>query len=529
MEPEEQTPEDLSRRDSLILLASVFVIGGCGLIYELATGAVASYLLGDSVTQYSLVIGIFLAAMGVGSWISQFIRTALIDWFLWLQVCIAVFGGYSTLILYAAFAHVDSMTLVLLACTGVVGMLVGMEIPLILRMFKDENSLRTAVAHVLTFDYLGALVASVLFPFFVLPFFGLVRSSLVCGVLNLAVATLGTSLFWRRLQSPLQLALGNGIAWCLVLFGFVFSGLATSLLEDRLYQDEIIFSQTTPYQRIVVTRWKQDYRLHLNGHLQFSSRDEYRYHESLVLPALSATLASTKDDLRILVLGGGDGMVVRELISFDQVAHIDLVDIDPEVVKLFRDHPALSQLNSEALKDPRLHVHFADAMVFLQSTKLAPWDLIIMDLPDPSTVATNKLYTDAFFGMAIRSLSPRGVLVTQASSAFYAREAYWCIHETLAAAANQFASVTGETPRNVIPYHAYVPSFGDWGFIMVTPSSLSPLEIDLVTPGDFMSQSMFEASLRFPQDQSHVSTAVNQLDDPILHRIHEKGWSEWGE
>jgi spermidine synthase len=524
-----------SRRRRLILLASIFVVGACGLIYELAAGAVASYLMGDSVTQYSLVIGTFLAAMGLGSWLTQWVRGDLLAAFIRVQLLVGVVGGYSALAVFAAFAHWDDVTWVVLGLACAVGTLVGMEIPFVLRLLRREAALRVTVAEVLSADYIGALAASIAFPFVVLPLLGLVRASLSFGTLNVLIASLGTALFWRELPGRRRLASWNALAWALVAVGLLLADRATTWLEDRLYQDEIVLAETTPYQRIVITRWRDDYRLHLNGHLQFSSRDEYRYHEALVLPALGVAmhgpeLESLAESLRVLVLGGGDGLAIRQMLPLRNIARIDLVDIDRRMVELFRERAALASLNDGAFSDRRVLAHYEDAMAYLRNSD-GKYDAIIMDLPDPSSVETNKLYTAEFFGLALRRLTDRGVLVTQASSPFYARRTFWCIVHTLQAAVERSDAVRagGRGARKLVPYHVHVPSFGDWGFVMAAPTALLEDGFALAGEGCFLTQDVFARARVFPPDTAEVATGVNSLLRPLLTHYHANDWSRWGE
>ena len=528
---EEELPGGTGHR--LLVLFSVFVIGACGLMYELIAGAVASYLLGDSVTQYSLVIGVFLAAMGFGSYLTQWIRTGLLSAFLRIQLAVGIVGGFSGLATFAAFAHTDEITPIVLAITGAVGALVGMEIPLVIRLLKHGTALRVNVAQVLTVDYMGALAASVAFPFLVLPLLGLTRAALAFGMFNVLIATFGTVTFWNYLPRRKSLCLWTAACWAVLAFGFAEAQRATTWLEDRLYQDEIIFAETTPYQRIVISRWENDIRLYLNGHLQFSSADEYRYHEALVLPALASAASSrgnTKDPLRVLLLGGGDGLAARDILRFSNISQIDLVDIDRRVVQLFRENRLLANLNGGSLSDPRVHVHFEDAFVFLRNLTDTRYDVIIMDLPDPSGVSTNKLYTRTFFGLALRKLTKRGVLVTQASSPFYAREAYWCVVRTLETAAAEFsANDSHPETRAIIPYHAQVPSFGDWGFILAAGSVPPQSEWPPSAASRFLTFPVFARSQVFAPDSQRVKTAVNELDDPVLVRYHNAGWSKWNQ
>ena len=300
----------VARNDHLFLLTTILIIAVCGLVYELVTAAVASYLLGDSVTQYSLVIGVFMAAMGLGAFLTQYVRQNLFGFFFNIQILLGCFGGASALILFFSFRFDLDIRPLVIGLTLIIGTLVGMEIPLILRLIKAESSLRVSVARVLTVDYGGALLASLLFPFILLPYLGLVRSGFLFGLFNIAVALTGVLWFRKRLTRPWLQCLWAGSAFVIMGAGLVTGARLTSWLEDRLYQDDMVIAETTHYQRVVVTRWHDDVRLFLGGHLQFSSKDEYRYHESLVLPAM-AVMAKKERPLRVLMLGGGDGPSFR--------------------------------------------------------------------------------------------------------------------------------------------------------------------------------------------------------------------------
>jgi len=520
---DEFRPSDSER---IFLLVSVFVLGACGLLYELVTGAAASYLMGDSVTQYSLVIGVFLAAMGVGSQLTRWLKRNLIDAFIRIQLGIAMVGGFSGYILFAAFPILDEVTIVVLGLSGVTGVLIGLELPILIRLMRNDDGLRINLAQVLSFDYVGALAASILFPFILLPQLGLVRAALACGALNAVIALLGTALFKHHLKKFGGLVVLNLAVLAALAIGFVYAERTTTFLEDQLYQDEIIVAETTPYQRIVITRWKEDIRLHLNGHLQFSSADEYRYHESLVMPALSAVNNENprSDELRVLILGGGDGLAARLILRNAPVAKIDLVDLDQRVVELFRDVEAFSKLNDDSLSDPRLVPHYLDAMAYLRNAEAEPYDLIVIDLPDPGTVSTSKLYSKSFFGLALKSLKPQGALVTQASSPFFATEAFWCAVNTLRSANDSLGG-----SRMVTPYHVNVPSFGEWGFILLSPPSSKPPQPFEDTKLRFYTPEIYEQAKTFSPDIAEVPTRINTLSHPVIMEYYLKGWNLWHE
>ena len=266
------------------LFVSVFLIAACGLIYELIAGTLASYLLGDNVFQFSTIIGCYLFAMGIGSYLSRFLRRGLVAQFVSIELMVGVVGGFSSSLLFLAFAYTEAFRLVLYVVVILVGTLVGLEIPLLMRILKERFQFRDLISHVLTFDYLGALGASLLFPILLVPKLGLVRSALVFGILNAGVALWSTFFFRAQLARGHVLRIGCFVALALLGGGMVFADRISSSADNNLYADEVIFSRNTRYQHIVLTKWKDDLRLFLNTHLQFSSRDEYRYHEALVHP-----------------------------------------------------------------------------------------------------------------------------------------------------------------------------------------------------------------------------------------------------
>ena len=320
---------------SAVLFLSVFLIAACGLVYELIAGTLASYLLGDSVLQFSTVIGSYLFAMGIGSWLSRYIGRGLVARFVTIELMVGLVGGFSSAILFWAFAWTDSFRFVLYLVVTVIGILVGLEIPLLMRILKDRFQFRELVAHVLTFDYLGALGASLLFPLLLVPHLGLVRSAVLFGMINAGVALWSTFLFRSHLPAVAGLRAASVVVLALLGLGMAGADRISAAADENLYADQVIFSRNTRYQRIVLTRWKDDIRLFLSSHLQFSSRDEYRYHESLVHPGLAAVPGAK----HVLVLGGGDGLAVREILKYPAVEQITLVDLDPEMTGLFRKLP----------------------------------------------------------------------------------------------------------------------------------------------------------------------------------------------
>ena len=502
-----------------LLLASIFVIATCGLVYELLAGSLSSYLLGNSVAQFSLVIGLFLTAMGIGAFLSRFVTRNLIQTFIAVELWVGLVGGAMPLVLFGAFATVGGFTPLLVGFCLVVGTLVGLEIPLLVRILRSRFSLKAALGNVLSIDYLGALAASLLFPLVLVPRLGMVRTGFLFGLLNLAVAVTGMQLFRRQLRRLNTLRIFAALASGLMVLGLASAGRTTRLLEDLLYDDMIVYAKTTPFQRLVVTRWRDDVRLFIDGNIQFSSTDEYRYHEALVHPAMGLVPSPQ----HILLLGGGDGLGVREVVKHAGVKRIDLVDLDPEMTRLFSSVALLKQLNGNSLNDPRLTIHNEDAQKYLERSNQR-YDVIIIDLPDPNNTSLGKLYSRSFYRLVAKHLSPLGVVVTQATSPFFATDSFWCVHNTMAAA----DLFHGGPKLNTLPYHASVPSFGEWGFVMGGLRPLDPLQIKLGgIKTRYLNQALIPALFAFPKDLAPRKTPINRLDNQVLIRLYERGYRRY--
>jgi spermidine synthase len=493
----------------ILLFITVLLIAACGLIYELIAGTLASYLLGDSVLQFSTIIGCYLFAMGIGSALSRYINRGLAFRFIWIELLLGVVGGFSSALLFLAFAYTQGFQLLMYALVIVIGILVGLEIPLLMRIVRDRYQFRDVIAHVLTFDYLGALGASLLFPILLVPYLGLVRSAILFGIINVAVALWGTFLFANQLAKAAALRSICFLVLCGLGVGLAEAKHITTAAEDNIYADEIIFSRDTRYQHIVLTRFKDDIRLFLNSHLQFSSRDEYRYHEALIHPALAAIPVAR----RVLVLGGGDGLAVREILKYPQVESVTLVDLDPEMTHLFTTHPMLTALNQKSFSSLKVHVINADAFPWVDSNSDS-FDFIVIDFPDPTNYSLGKLYTTAFYKAAARHLSAQGLMVVQSTSPMFARDSYWCIAETMKQAG-----------LRTYPYHVYVPSFGEWGFVIAgfreyqQPTSLpSGLR--------FVSVSGLPSLFEFPPDMAPMPMQPNRLNDQVLVRLYDQDWKD---
>ncbi len=505
---------DLPQQPTLrapLLFISVLLIASCGLIYELVAGTLSSYLLGDSVTQFSTVIGVYLSAMGLGSWLSRFLHRGLARRFVDLELAVALVGGFSAPTLFQAFAHTHAFRVVLYGVVLTVGTLVGLEIPILMRILKDQVRFKDLVAGVLTLDYIGALFASLLFPLLLMPKLGLVRTSLLFGLLNAAVGLWSTYLLHSQLGPTRAIRLRCVAVMALLAVGLVFAGKFTLAVEEEIFADEIVYAKDSAYQRIVLTRGRGSFQLFLNGNLQFSSADEYRYHEALVHPAFGLR----PEAKRVLICGGGDGLAVREVLKHSSVQEVVLVDLDPAMTDMAQHQPMVRQLNGAALDDPRVKVVNADAMVWLQETSGPPFDLAFVDFPDPNTYALGKLYTSRFYRLLQRHLTNEAMITVQSTSPLMARESFWCIAATMEAAG-----------LKVRPYHLAVPSFGVWGFAL---ASKHDFEVPTrVLPGlRHLSDAATTAMFAFPKDMERVPVQVNRLDNQVLVHLYAREWRRW--
>lgn len=512
----------VNERANTALLFATFIIAVCGLIYELLAGTVSSYLLGDSVYQFSIVIGLFMASMGIGSYLSRFITHSLAEMFISLQIAIGLIGGFSAFILFYAFTYVQSYQVFLFLLSISIGTLVGCEIPIVIRLLKEFKVLRLNVSNVLTADYLGALAASLLFPIILVPQLGIFRSALLFGSLNVLVSALGLYTFRHSLKVYHKLLVSIIAAAMLLGVGFYFVKDITGFFQSRLYSGEIIFSKTTPYQDIVITRDRDVFSLFLNGNLQFNSMDEYRYHEALVHPLMSLAVRRAE----VLVLGGGDGLAVRELLKYPGVERITVVDLDPEITHLFRHNALLSNLNGGALANAKVNIVNQDAWKFLESNQ-AFFDAIIVDLPDPNAIALSKLYSRSFYSLVAKHLGVDGLMVTQATSPLYARDAFWCINKTLQATPTP---VLLNGKLLTLPYHTYVPTFGEWGFVIASSRPVVAADIKLEVATRYLDMATIETMFVFPPDmdeQDGQELAINTIDSHKLLGYYETGWNRW--
>ena len=495
------------------LIISVFIVASCGLAYELIMAALASYLLGDSILQFSSIIGLYLFAMGIGAHLTRYIKDEdALTRFIEIELLVGIVGGLSALALFVAFGLAAApFRSLLYAFVLITGIIVGMEIPLVMRVLhREQAAFADLVARVLTFDYLGALAVSLLFPLVLAPRLGMARSALLFGLLNAAVALLTARIF--RAQLPRYAALRRRALLVLAALAaaFVYADRITFHAEQSYFGDPIVYERHTPYQRLVITRWKDDTRLYLNGNLQFSSRDEARYHEALVLPAMQMVARAE----RVLILGGGDGLAAREVLKYPQVQSLTLVDLDAEMTQTFATSATLTALNGGALTHPKTRVINADAAQWLEESS-EQFDVILIDLPDPSNFSLGKLYSVPMYRQVARHLTDGGLIVVQSTSPYFAPNAYWSVVATLEAAGLATA-----------PYHVYVPSFGEWGFVLAGKGAAFPVPERFDVPTRYLTAATAAEMFRFPPDMARRNVEPNYLNTQILVHYFEKDWRD---
>lgn len=490
------------------------MVAACAITYQLLIGTLSSYLLGNSVLHFSLTIGVFMFAMGAGAYLTRFLHTQLFAWFIAIEIALGLVGGSSALLLYLAYTASETYYVMHFTVTFFIGLLVGMELPLVTRLLRDCQPLKDAVAHAFSVDYIGALLASVLFPLVALPYLGVMRTAVGTGLLNCAVAAFTLVMFRAHLAPQYQtLRLFAGITVLLLCALGAGSTRLTGLFEQLLYRDPIVHSQQTPYQKLVMTERGQDLRLYIDGNLQFSSVDEYRYHEALV----HVPMQFTQPPATVLLLGAGDGLALREVLKYPFVRTVTLVDLDSAMTQLGQQHLKLLTLNAEALHDPRVHVINQDAWQFIRQTPHT-YDLVIADFPDPNDFAVGKLYTREFYRMLRQRMTPNAMLVTQATSPYFARQAYWCIAQTLQ-----------EVFPMVSSYQVYVPSFGLWGFHLAGTSLAARHTTPLPGNTRFITADMIDTLFLFDADTARIAVEPNRLDNQQLVQYYNASWKQWNE
>lgn len=481
---------------SLLLLVSLFGYAATGIAFELLLAGFAGYVLGESLLLLSVVIGLYLSSMGLGAHLSRRLADPPVDAFVLVGAALAIVGAASpAFILLAATlrAHVE---LTVGLCTIACGTLTGLVLPLGARLFVSGGALPKAVAAVLALDYLGALAGSLMLPAFVLPGGGYLRGAALLGAVTL-FASLGAYMHGRAGARHRALAGGVLLFATLPVGGALLHG--DRLLDwawSRITGERILRREHSAYQEILLTRGSAGLGLRLNGRIQFQQQWERRYHEALVHPALS--LAPARRD--VLLLGGGDGLPVREILRYGDVQRVTLVDLDPRMIALSREEPRLVALNEGALSDERVRVIHEDAFRFVAQS-LDTFDVIIVDLPVPVSLSLSKLYSVEFYRNVAARLRPKGLIAVQ-STAFDASRArvLACIGRSLRAA--------GLRAR---PY-----LLEKMGYHMAGRQPFDPQTLALRAPTRFLTSETARGLFALPADITALDAEVNTVESHAL-------------
>ena len=535
---ESVSPTETNKWAAFVLLFSVCLIATCAIIYELIIAAVSSYLLGNSVYQFSVTIGLFMSSMGLGSYLSRYFSRCLVNRFILIEIAIALIGGISSAALFNTYIFYESAAVylvVMFILITSIGTLVGLEIPILTRIIGQYDSLRVTLSNVLAFDYIGALIGSVIFPLILLKYTGLVQSAFIVSLLNVFVAGFLLFQYWKSVEGRYLLIFATVLTSGSLAVAAMYSTDIDNWLESKLYRDHVQLSKQSRYQKIVltkrdgqkdllsaddtivepsgleVTNRRKDLRLFIDGNLQFSSVDEYRYHEALVHPAMN--LADKRAN--VLILGGGDGLAAREVLRYPEVKRIVLIDIDPEITKVCSSYPEIVELNQGSLLNAKVTVINQDAYKFVEwGYHNQKFDVVIIDLPDPNRESLSKLYSVTFYRLIGNILNAKGVIVTQSTSPFFSRDAFWCIHHTIE-----------EAELYTYAYHLDIPSMGDWGFNLSAKTSHEIKKIRLSVETNFLTNSLIQAMFQFGKDVNELETKINTLLKPVLMFYYEdKNW-----
>lgn len=503
---------------SNILKIALFATGLSGIVAEYILSTLATYFLGDAVIQWTLIVSIMLFSMGLGSRISKIFEKDLLKTFIFIEFTLSILSAFSALIVYtlAAFTIYTGVFIYLLSIA--IGLLIGMEIPMVIRLNAEFQALKVNVSSVLEKDYYGSLVGGIFFAFVGLPLLGLTYTPFILGSINFLVALTLLFLLWGEISNGIKthlITISSSVA-IILLTGFFIARPIILFGEQKRYKDKIVYEEQSRYQKIVITQWQDDYWLFINGNQQLSTLDEVLYHEPLVHPAMQLH----PNPQKVLILGGGDGCAAREVLKYASVDRITLVDLDPAMTALGKNHPVLSELNEGSLTNDLVEIINQDAFIFMENTK-SYFDVILVDLPDPKTVDLNQLYTQEFYQLLHKKLRPNGVVITQAGSPYYATKAFLCIEKTLSSAG-----------FNTIKLHNQIVTLGEWGWVLGTKNqdidlknevqslSFEGVETEWINHEAMSLITSFGKSI-YLQDIDTVE--VNQIHNPVLYQYYLKG------
>ncbi len=504
---------------SNILKLCLFATGLSGIVAEYVLSTLATYFLGNSVLQWTMILSIMLFSMGVGARITKIIDGNLLEKFIWIEITLSILASFVSLITYTTAIYSVYTGFVIYGLSIVIGLLIGMEIPLVIRINDSFESLKTNVSSMMEYDYYGSLLGGVFFAFVGLPFLGLTYTPFILGLVNFSVAIVLLAVLWKDLEQAIKsrLSIANLAVFILIIAGLTSADNVIAHGEEMRYKDRVIFSKQTKYQKLIMTQSNSDFWLFINGNEQLSTVDEIMYHEPLVHPLLK--LHPNPQD--VLILGGGDGCAAREILKYDRVKNITLVDLDPQMTKLALEHPVLSEINQHALEHEKVNTINQDGYAYLEQENKY-YDIIIIDLPDPKSIELGRLYSFEFYKLCNKVLRPNGLIVTQAGSPYFAARAFKCIEQTISAAG-----------FSTVPIHNQVITLGEWGWILGSKSlsrgqfkdALVKLEFDDIST-KWINHEAMTLMTSFGKDltaESSDSIQINTIHNPVLFNYYMNG------
>lgn len=503
-----------------LLFGALFATGLAGIVAEYCYATLSTYFVGDSVKQWSIVISLMLFSMGLGSRVTRSLKSNLLIVFITVEFILSLVVSFSAIITYFLATKVEYISLVIYLMALITGLLIGMELPLAIRLNKEFQSLEFNVANVLEKDYYGSLIGGLFFVFVGLPYLGLTYTPFLLGGINLSVALILIYVFRDQLNHKLSknVSLIGLLIASIIIAGASLSEKIILHGEQNKYKDKIIYQDQSIYQKIIVTKWKNNYWLYLNENLQFSTFDEPMYHEVLIHPVMHLLNKPRK----ILILGGGDGCAARELLKYDTISSITLVDLDEKLTNLFSNKEDLIKINKESLLNPKITVINKDGFTFIENTDDF-YDLIVIDLPDPRNIELSRLYSNEFYRMCLYRLTPKGGIITQAASPYYTPKAFKCIDKTISAAG-----------FSTVPLHNQILTMGEWGWIIGVKEPLSKNELisKLKTFDEKSIQTRWlnneSISLITSFGKEYLinqkdSIEINKINKPILYHYYNQG------
>jgi spermidine synthase len=501
-------------------MLALFATGVSGIVSEYVLATMATYFIGDSVFQWTMVLSLMLFAMGLGSRLSKLFEKDLLFYFILIEFTLSILASFAAFFTYAIMPYTDSLIFIIYSLSIIVGLLIGMEIPLVTRINSDYENLKVNISNVMEKDYYGSLIGGIFFAFIGIPYLGLTYTPFVVGGINFLVAILVLWRFRDVLKRKVTLFVTAGLVAISILLGLYFIKPVILFGNQSLYEGKVIYSKQTKYQQITVTQLLDHYWLYLNKGKQLSTFDEWFYHEPLV----HSVMAVTDEKKRVLVMGAGDGCAARELLRYDEVEEIVVCDLDPQMTDVGKNHPIFRKINQDAFHSRKVKIVNEDAFQYLKNNK-EEFDVIIADFPDPRTIELNKLYSFEFYKLCINRLNDDGAFITQASSPYYTTKAFRTIEKTLVAAG-----------FNTLPIHNHVYTFGEWGWVIGSKKTGSKEMKSRIRNVDL---SHFDLKF-WKNDAGYLITSfgadlvpiesnkieINMIHNPILYRYYAEGnWS----